>query len=52
TRVSPREVDAARGKISSASPIGQAIIGKGQGETVEIQAPAGKLRFRIEQIER
>ena len=50
--VSPREVDPAGGKISSASPIGQAVIGKGQGEMVEVATPAGKLRYQIKQIER
>lgn len=48
--VSPREVDLARGKISSASPIGKAIIGRGQGEVVEVIAPAGRLRYQIKQI--
>ncbi len=52
TLVSPREVDPARGKISNASPIGRAIVGKGQGEIVEIAVPAGKLRYQIKQIER
>ena len=50
--VSPREVDPARGKISGASPIGKATIGKSQGEMVEVTVPAGKLRYRIKQIER
>ncbi len=50
--VSPREVDPARGKISSASPIGKAIVYKSQGEIVEIAVPAGKLRYQIKQIER
>ncbi|MFC2020311.1 GreA/GreB family elongation factor [Chloroflexota bacterium] len=49
--VSPREIDVAKGKISSASPMGQAIIGKEQGETVEIEAPVGKLRYQIQRIE-
>ncbi len=52
TLVSPREVDPARGKISNVSPIGRAIVGKGQGEIVEISVPAGKLRYQIKQIER
>jgi transcription elongation factor GreA len=52
TIVSPREVDPARGRISSASPLGKAIIGRGRGDVVEIVAPAGKLRYRIEQVER
>ncbi|MFC2019695.1 GreA/GreB family elongation factor [Chloroflexota bacterium] len=50
--VSPREADAGQGKISSASPIGRAIMGKHQGETVEIKAPVGILHYRIERLER
>jgi transcription elongation factor GreA len=52
TIVSPREVDPTKGKISSNSPIGKAVIGRAQGETVEIAAPLGKLRYQIKQIER
>ena len=48
--VNPREVDPTKGKISSASPIGKAIIGRGQGEVVEVTTPTGKLRYQIEQI--
>lgn len=48
--VSPREVDPTRGKISSVSPLGKAIIGRGKGEVVEVMAPAGKLRFQIKQV--
>lgn len=51
TLVSPREVDIARSKISNASPMGQAIIGREQGETVEIEAPVGRLYYRIIRIE-
>ena len=51
TIVSPSEVDPAKGKISSASPIGKAILGKGEGEVVEVSAPAGALRYRIKRIE-
>jgi len=51
TLVSPREVDLAKGRISSVSPIGQAVTGKGQGEIVEVAAPAGKLRYQVKQIE-
>jgi transcription elongation factor GreA len=52
TVVSPREVDPTKGKISSHSPIGKAIIGRARGEIVEITAPVGKLRYQIEQIKR
>lgn len=50
--VNPREVNPAQGKISSASPIGQAILGRQPGEVVEISAPAGKLKYQIEHVER
>ena len=52
TLVSPREVDLKKGKISNVSPVGQAIMGREQGETVEISAPIGKLHYRIVRIER
>ncbi len=51
TLVSPREVDVKRGKISNASPMGQAILGREQGETVEIEAPVGRLYYQIVRIE-
>jgi transcription elongation factor GreA len=49
--VSPREVNAAEGKISIDSPVGRALIAHREGEEVEVAAPAGSLRFRIEKIE-
>jgi len=49
--VSPREVDPTKGKISNASPIGRAVIGKKQGEMVEIKVPAGNLHYQIKRIE-
>ncbi len=52
TIVDPREVDPAKGKISIASPLGKALLGRRDGETVEITAPAGKQRYRIERVER
>lgn len=52
TIVSPREIDPTKGKISSSSPIGKAVLGRAQGETVEITAPVGKLRYTLVQIER
>jgi transcription elongation factor GreA len=49
--VDPREVDPLKGKISIASPMGKALIGKSIGDTVEITARAGKLRYQITGIE-
>jgi transcription elongation factor GreA len=51
TLVSSSEVDPLNGKISAASPIGRALLDKERGETAEITAPAGKLRYRIVRIE-
>ncbi len=50
--VSPREADPAKGKISSASPIGKVVIGRVQDEIIEVAAPVGKLRYQIKKIER
>ncbi|OGO15917.1 MAG: hypothetical protein A2Z02_06370 [Chloroflexi bacterium RBG_16_48_7] len=50
--VDPREADPAKGKISTASPLGRALMGRGDGETVEITAPAGKLHYQIKRLER
>lgn len=51
TLVSPNEADFAKGKISIHSPIGQALIGKEVGDTVEVQVPAGMLELVVLKIE-
>jgi transcription elongation factor GreA len=51
TVVGPREVNPAEGKISIDSPMGRALLGRGEGDEVEVTAPAGSLRFQIEKIE-
>ncbi|MBZ5858114.1 transcription elongation factor GreA [Flavihumibacter profundi] len=48
--VSEKEADLKSGKISVTSPIGQGLLGKTVGEVAEIKAPAGVLRFKVEQI--
>lgn len=48
--VSEREADLKAGKISVSSPIGQGILGKQVGETANVQAPAGVITFKIENI--
>ncbi len=50
TIVGPNEVDAANGRISGASPIGRALIGKTAGETIEVTAPAGTHRYRVVRV--
>ncbi len=51
TLVSPNEADFKQGKISVESPIGQALIGKEVGDTVEVKVPAGLLELEIKKIE-
>lgn len=45
------EADPSQKKISHSSPLGQALLGKKVGETVEFEAPAGKLLFKITKID-
>ncbi|HYU18564.1 MAG TPA: GreA/GreB family elongation factor [Chloroflexota bacterium] len=51
TLVGPGEVDRRSGRISIQSPVGQALADRKVGETVEVQVPAGVIRYRIERIE-
>lgn len=41
------EADIKQGLISIASPVARALIGKHEGDTVEIQAPAGKRVYEV-----
>lgn len=49
--VGPSEANAADGKISSASPVGKALLDARVGDEVEVSVPAGVMRFRVEAIE-
>ncbi|HMH31634.1 MAG TPA: transcription elongation factor GreA [Puia sp.] len=48
--VSEKEADLKLGKISVTSPIGKGLLGRHIGEIAEVQAPAGILKFKIENI--
>jgi transcription elongation factor GreA len=50
TMASPHEANLREGKLSVKSPIGQALLGKRVGDTVEVRVPAGLLRLRIDSI--
>ncbi len=52
TLVSPAEADYTQNKLSIESPIGRALLGRKAGETVEIQVPAGILKYKIIEISR
>jgi transcription elongation factor GreA len=45
------EADPAGNKLSNESPVGRAILGRKKGETVEVTAPRGALKFKILDIE-
>jgi transcription elongation factor GreA len=48
--VSEKEADLKVGKISVTSPIGKGLLGKHVGDVASVQAPAGNLQFKIENI--
>jgi len=48
--VDPREANPVKGRLSVASPLGKAILGKQIGQTVEVAAPAGTFCCHIESI--
>ena len=52
TLVSADEADVDKDIISVKSPVGAALLGKVVGEVVEIQVPAGKLKYEVIKISR
>ena len=48
--VGSAEANPAQNKLSNESPVGKAIIGKKKGETVEVTAPRGTLKYKILEI--
>ncbi len=45
--VSPEETDPRNGKLSYQSPVGQGVMGRSPGETVEVETPRGITHYRI-----
>jgi transcription elongation factor GreA len=48
--VGSAEANPAEYKLSNESPVGRAIIGRKKGETVEVSAPRGSLKYKIMDI--
>ena len=48
--VGSAESNPSENKLSNESPVGKAIIGRKKGETVEVAAPRGKMKFKILEI--
>lgn len=51
TIVGSAEADPKEGRISNESPVGQSLLAKGVGDEVQINAPAGTLRWTIVAID-
>ena len=52
TIVGSTEVNLAENKISNESPIGKALLGAKKGATVEVNAPAGIIKYEIRKIKK
>lgn len=48
--VGSTEADPDKGKLSDESPLGRALLGKNEGDTVDVDAPAGVLQYKILKI--
>ena len=44
------EADVKKGRISLSSPIARALIGKKQGDTVEVNTPRGSRSYEIKKV--
>jgi len=45
--VGSTEADSLKGKISNESPVGIALIGKSVGNVIEVETPAGTIKYEI-----
>lgn len=50
TLVYPEEADIELGRVSALSPLGRALLGHKVGETIEVYAPMGVRRMKIEKV--
>jgi transcription elongation factor GreA len=48
--VGPTEANAAQGKISTDSPVGRALLNAVPGDEVEVAAPSGAMKLRVETV--
>ena len=50
--VGSTEANSLEGKISNESPVGQALMGKKVGETVNVETQAGEIQYKVLEISR
>jgi transcription elongation factor GreA len=48
--VNAAEARGGSGRLSVESPVGQAVVGHRAGDVVEVAAPSGVIRFRVEEV--
>ncbi len=48
--VSPQEEDILENKISTASPVGQAMVGKKKGALISVNSPGGTSKYKLTKI--
>jgi transcription elongation factor GreA len=48
--VVPEEVDASLNRISLSSPLGKSLIGKAEGDDIEVQTPKGKRSYMVRKL--
>ncbi len=48
--VGATEADISAGRLASESPVAQALLGREEGETVEVQTPGGKRTYVIQKL--
>lgn len=51
TIVGPNEANPAEGLISNETPLAQALMGKRQGDKIEVKAPSGNISYTVLKIE-
>ena len=50
--VGSTEVDSLNGKISNESPVGRKLIGAKKGATIDVDTPAGVIKYKIVKVEK
>jgi transcription elongation factor GreA len=52
TIVGSTEADLGKGRLSSESPVAGALLGRAEGDEVDVPTPGGSRRYRVEKIAR
>jgi transcription elongation factor GreA len=50
TIVGPTEANLGQGRLSSESPVAEALLGRAEGDEVAVETPGGTRRYRVEKL--